>query len=63
MGTLDDHRHCKVCGKTCGVDDDTCSRACREERARRVQSKKNLQLLLYAAMALILIVFVAQFLR
>ncbi len=45
------------------MDDETCSRACRDAYARRVQSKRNLQFLLYASIALIAVVFLAQFFR
>jgi len=57
-----DHRHCKVCGKVCDPDEETCSRACREERERRVQTRRTYTYLLYGAIALLLIVFVSRLL-
>ncbi|MGD0587987.1 MAG: DUF2116 family Zn-ribbon domain-containing protein [Thermoplasmata archaeon] len=54
-----DHRHCKVCGKVCAVGEDTCSRTCREKRAAQLASRRNYQYLLYAAIAILLIVFLA----
>ena len=58
-----DHRHCKVCGKVCAVGEETCSRACREKRAAQVASRRNYQYLLYAAIAILLIVFLSSFVR
>ncbi|HYA70047.1 MAG TPA: DUF2116 family Zn-ribbon domain-containing protein [Thermoplasmata archaeon] len=58
MPETDDHRHCKVCGRVCGVGDDTCSRACREKRAAQIASRRNYTYLLYVAIAILLIAFV-----
>ena len=58
-----DHRHCKVCGKVCGVGDETCSKACREKRAAQIASRRNYQYLLYAAIAILLIVFLSSAFR
>jgi len=58
-----DHRHCKVCGKVCAVGEDTCSRACREKRAAQAASRRNYQYLLYAAIAILLIVFLSSLVR
>lgn len=60
--TEEDHRHCKVCGRVCPVDADTCSRACRERRAAQLQSRRTYTYLLYGAIALLLIVFVSRLL-
>jgi predicted nucleic acid-binding Zn ribbon protein len=57
-----DHQHCKVCGRVTAPDSETCSRACREVRERRLQTRRNYTLLLYASIALILIVFVSRLL-
>lgn len=61
--TEGDHRHCKVCGKVCGVGDETCSKACREKRAAQVASRRNYQYLLYAAIAILLIAFLTSAFR
>ncbi|HLM70274.1 MAG TPA: DUF2116 family Zn-ribbon domain-containing protein [Thermoplasmata archaeon] len=58
-----DHRHCKVCGKVCSVGEETCSKVCRERRAAQVASRRNYQYLLYAAVAILLIVFLTSFVR
>jgi len=52
-----DHRHCKVCGRVCAVDDQTCSRACRQKWDAQLASKRNYTLLLYAAIAILVIAF------
>jgi predicted nucleic acid-binding Zn ribbon protein len=59
----EDHRHCKVCGRVCDVGAETCSKACREERARRIQSRRNLTYIIYASIALLMIVLISSFLR
>jgi len=58
----DDHRHCKVCGRVCAVDSETCSPACREKRARQLQQRRNYMYLLYGTAVLLLIVLVSKFL-
>ncbi len=59
----DDHRHCKVCGKVTRPDADTCSPACAEKRAQRVASARNYRLILYAAIAILLIALLSGYLR
>jgi predicted nucleic acid-binding Zn ribbon protein len=64
MGTEGDHRHCKVCGKVTKPDAETCSPACAAARERRVRASGSYRLLLYAAIALLLIALVVSpFLR
>jgi len=58
-----DHRHCKVCGKVCGVSEDTCSRACREKRAAQIATRRNYSYLLYAAIAILLVAFLSSVIR
>jgi predicted nucleic acid-binding Zn ribbon protein len=58
-----DHRHCKVCGRVCAVGEDTCSRACREKRAAQLASRRNYTYLLYVAIAILLIAFLASVIR
>lgn len=62
MANENDHRHCKVCGRMCGVGEETCSRACAERRAAQIQSRRTYTYLLYGTIALLLIVFLSRFL-
>ena len=57
-----DHRHCRVCGRVTRPDEETCSAACAAARERRVRQAGNYRLLLYGAIALLVIFFLAQFL-
>jgi len=57
-----DHRHCKVCGKVTKPDAQTCSAECAAARDRRVRQAGNYRLLLYGAIALLVIFLLAQFL-
>ncbi|MCI4345493.1 MAG: DUF2116 family Zn-ribbon domain-containing protein [Thermoplasmata archaeon] len=59
----DEHRHCKVCGKVCDVDEEVCSTSCATKREERRQSSRNLKWMLYGGMAVILLLFVASFLH
>ena len=52
-----DHRHCKICGRVCTVGEETCSRACRDKRAAQLATRRNYTLLLYAAIAILVIAF------
>lgn len=63
MSAEEDHRHCKVCGRVCGVGEDTCSRACREKRAAQVSSRRTYTYLLYAAIAILVIAFLSSVIR
>jgi len=56
----EDHRHCKICGRVCPADEETCSRACRDKRAQQLQSRRMYTYLLYGSIALLLIVFVSR---
>jgi predicted nucleic acid-binding Zn ribbon protein len=38
MGLDGDHRHCKSCGKVCGLTEDTCSKACAKTLARKQEN-------------------------
>ena len=60
MALPENHRHCKVCGQVCKLGDETCSKACRLERARQLQNRRGLMYLLYASAALLLIVFLTR---
>jgi predicted nucleic acid-binding Zn ribbon protein len=61
--TEGDHRHCKVCGRVCTPGEETCSRTCAAEREQRMRTRRNYQLMLYIAVALVLIAFVSDVLR
>ncbi len=56
-----DHRHCKVCGRVTKPDAETCSPACATERQRRVSSARTYRIMMYVAIAVILIVFLSEF--
>ncbi|HEV8049372.1 MAG TPA: DUF2116 family Zn-ribbon domain-containing protein [Thermoplasmata archaeon] len=53
MPDVDDHRHCKVCGKPCDVSTETCSKACRRSLDERRQAKVNYTYLMYVAIAIL----------
>jgi len=57
LGT--EHRHCRVCGRVCKPDEETCSKACRTERAQQMSTRRGLTYLLYASIALTLIAFLS----
>ncbi|MCI4370674.1 MAG: DUF2116 family Zn-ribbon domain-containing protein [Thermoplasmata archaeon] len=60
MSDVDDHRHCKVCGKPCDLDSETCSKACRRTLDGRRQAKTNYTYLMYAAIAILALFVVLQ---
>jgi predicted nucleic acid-binding Zn ribbon protein len=47
VSDIDDHRHCKVCGKVSWKGEETCSTVCRDRNAQRVQSRQNSVRLMY----------------
>ncbi len=59
----DDHHHCKVCGRVCATDQDTCSKACRAKRETASRSRKNLTYFLYAMIAFLVLLAAVSFLR
>lgn len=62
MAIADNHRHCKVCGAVCKATEETCSKACRAQRAQQLQTRRGLMYLLYATGALLLIVLLTRIL-
>ncbi|MCI4334961.1 MAG: DUF2116 family Zn-ribbon domain-containing protein [Thermoplasmata archaeon] len=58
-----EHRHCKVCGKVCGLDEETCSDRCKTKRETMIKSRKNLTNLLMVMMAVLVVIFAASFVR
>jgi predicted nucleic acid-binding Zn ribbon protein len=63
MDDVEDHRHCKVCGKTVGPEAEYCSKTCRRKREEKVQSSKNYMYFLYGLAALLLILLVFSYVR
>jgi predicted nucleic acid-binding Zn ribbon protein len=58
-----DHRHCKVCGRVTKPDQETCSAKCAAERERRLGSARTYRYILYGTIALLLILFLTNFVR
>lgn len=58
-----DHRHCKICGRVCDPDEDTCSKECAQRRADRVRTQRMYTYLMYGAIALLAIVLLSAYLR
>jgi len=56
--SFDEHRHCKVCGRVAKADSETCSKACAQERSRRLESRRNLVYLLYGSVALCVLLLI-----
>jgi len=57
-----DHRHCKVCGKAIPPGQEFCSERCRkiyEETQRREKRMKNIFLLIYAVIFIVLFLLLA----
>jgi predicted nucleic acid-binding Zn ribbon protein len=59
----DDHHHCKVCGRVCATDQETCSKACRAKRDAALRSRKNLTYFLYAMIAFLVLLGAAAYLH
>ena len=63
MRVEDDHRHCKVCGKQIGPDEEFCGKAHRQQREESQRSRRNLTYLVYASIAIVVIVFLSGFIH
>ena len=63
MADPGDHRHCKVCGKMCDSGEQFCSPACERKRADALRSRRNLQNLMYAGIAILLILLAVNILH
>lgn len=57
-----DHRHCKVCGRVTGPNEDTCSAKCAAVREQRVRARRNYTYILYATIALVTILLLSNYL-
>ncbi|MGI0055057.1 MAG: DUF2116 family Zn-ribbon domain-containing protein [Thermoplasmata archaeon] len=60
---VENHRHCKVCGKVCATNVDTCSRACEEQRENTLRSKRTWTNLLYILIVVFAFLFLVEILR
>lgn len=58
-----DHRHCKVCGKTCAPGAETCSTACQEKRDTTLRSRRFYTNVMYIVIAFLVIVLAISFIR
>jgi predicted nucleic acid-binding Zn ribbon protein len=62
VGTVeDDHRHCKVCGRACSLDSETCSKGCRTKREDTLRRNRTYTYLFYVAIALVAILFLSAY--
>ena len=60
MDGIDDHRHCKVCGKPCGLDRDVCSKACRATFDERKRTRQNYTYVMYGLIVFLALLFALQ---
>ena len=56
--TSDEHRHCRVCGKVCGSNEEVCSDDCRRKRERTLQTRRLYTYVLYGLILIIVVAFV-----
>lgn len=57
---IDDHRHCKVCGKVCATNADTCSKSCEDKREAAIRSRRTWTNLLYILIVVFAFLFVVE---
>ncbi|MEM2869928.1 MAG: DUF2116 family Zn-ribbon domain-containing protein [Thermoplasmata archaeon] len=57
-GKLPQHRHCTVCGRAIRLREQYCSAECEAEWTRMSRTKKNLQMVLYISMTVMIVVLV-----
>lgn len=60
---MDDHRHCRVCGKPCVLDREVCSKTCRATWDTRQQTKRNYTYVMYGLIAFLVLLFAVQLLH
>lgn len=60
---LPDHRHCKVCGKVCAPNADTCSKACQEKRDANLRSKRLWTGIMYLLIVFFVALLILEFLH
>lgn len=63
MDGVDDHRHCRVCGKPCALDRDTCSKTCRATLENRQSTRQRYTYLMYGLIAFLVLLLGLQVLR
>ncbi len=63
MAAGTDHRHCKVCGRVTSPEKETCSPKCAAVREERLRTRRNYQYLLYATIALAVVILLSSYLR
>lgn len=61
MADLDQHRHCKVCGKVCPANAEVCSPACRAKREQLLATRRTYTYLLYGSIAFLVLIFALTF--
>ena len=57
----DDHRHCKVCGRAIGPEQEFCSKVCRRKREEALRSRRQLTYVMYAAIVILVILVVTSY--
>jgi len=56
-----DHRHCKVCGRTCAPGDETCSAPCQEKREATIRTRRFYTNVMYIVIAFLAIILAISF--
>ncbi len=59
----EEHRHCRVCGKVCGPEEEYCGKACRRKREQTIQTRRNYVYLLYALVAATTLILILSYLH
>jgi predicted nucleic acid-binding Zn ribbon protein len=62
VSAVNAHRHCKVCGRPCDLEEWTCSPECAETYRRTQVSRRNLTYLLYGSIVLLAILLFSHYL-
>jgi predicted nucleic acid-binding Zn ribbon protein len=60
---MEDHRHCKVCGKAVDPGRTFCSTACETKRAATLRQAQTYKMLMYAAMLVLVVILVSEVVR
>lgn len=62
MERIPQHSHCQICGKAVPYGETVCSDECREKYDTLVKKRKMYLYMMYAALALLLFMFVLMYL-
>ena len=62
MERIPQHSHCQICGKAIPYGETVCSDECREKYDTLVKKRKMYLYMMYAALALLLFMFVLMYL-